>query len=184
ILVDDTLQRHTMKLNHNLPIEILYQSALKEGDEWLERNRSFYNRFTIPCKIMRWDHWLNHQAYKKQHEIICNRYLSDQEYHQSFDITIKDFLSRFAHRHTKNSLSLEQSYALCLEYLLEECTALCLWVEEKINFEVYPSRRNAAMSATHTLFIKPDYPDLLLPVAIKFKNRKQLSPQKFLINVK
>jgi hypothetical protein len=164
-------------------MKILHEAALKEGDDWLRRNHIFYSCFTIPYRIIRWDHWLNHQAYKKQYEIIYNRYLSDQDYRQSFDLTIKDFLARFMLRRQKNDFSSEQRYALCLEYLLEECTALCLWVEEEINFEVYPSRRNAAMSATHSLFVRHQYPDLLLPVAIKFKNRKQLSPQRLLVKI-
>jgi len=68
---------------------------------------------------------------------------------------------------------------LCFNYLIEECTALCLWPELNCHFEVYPSRRNAAMDATHRYFVLPDYPDLLHGLSIKFKNRKQLKAQCF-----
>ncbi len=182
ILVDDTVQRHTMKLYSNLYIEHLYLLALKAGDEWLKRNANIYEKMTIPFKIMRWDHWLNHANYHDQHRTLYNRYLSDPFYQKQFDITIREFLARHDANRKVANLTSEDCYTLCLNYLLEECTALCLWVDEKINFEIYPSKRNAAMVATHELYIKPQYPHLLLPVAIKFKNRKQFTPQKFLFN--
>ena len=41
-----------------------------------------------------------------------------------------------------------------------------------------------AMNETHKRFIVPKYPNLLHSVAIKFKNRKQFSPQKLAIQEK
>ncbi len=68
---------------------------------------------------------------------------------------------------------------MILDYLIEECTALCLWPEINAHFEVYPSKRNLAMSQTHQRFVLPQYPHLLHSIAIKFKNRKQFKPQNF-----
>ena len=60
ILIDDTLQRHTMKIHSPLSIDQLYKISFEAGDQWLERNYKYYNHFAIPYKIIRWDHWLNH----------------------------------------------------------------------------------------------------------------------------
>ncbi|HLX54851.1 MAG TPA: ATP-binding protein, partial [Aquella sp.] len=66
-----------------------------------------------------------------------------------------------------------------MDYLIEECAALCLWTSLNCQFEVYPGPRNEAMSATHKKFVLPKYPDLLHPVAIRFRHADQFKPQVF-----
>ncbi len=184
ILIDDTLQRHSMKLSSSLSIEELYLKSLEEGRKWLQRNNSILNTLKIPFNITYWDKWLSHKNYKNQYEKITKLYKQDINYKESFDIAIHDFLERYIPRLPKNiKINKKEAFSLCLEYLKEECTALCLWIEENAQFEVYPSKRNQAMSITHEIFVKPYYPGLLLPVAIKFKNRKQLKPQKLIIDI-
>lgn len=182
ILVDDSLQRHSMRLNTNLSDKEAYRISLNEGDLWLKRNEAFYKKLSIPFKIIRWNKWLHHPNYKRQREKIDSLYTTNSSYRESVHSSIQEFLDRYVNREEK--VDTEKGFNLCLEYLKEECTALCLWVEEECHFEVYPSKRNEVMSATHETFVKPYYPNLLHPVAIKFKNRKQLSPQKFNNNVK
>ena len=46
---------------------------------------------------------------------------------------------------------------------------MCLWAEEKYDFEVYPSGRSIAMQATHELAIRPRYGNILNSVALRFK---------------
>lgn len=71
LLVDDTLQRHTMALNTPGDADFFYNIALEEGDMWLERNKKYYSKLTIPTKIMRWDFWLNHLQFNTtRHAII------------------------------------------------------------------------------------------------------------------
>lgn len=95
-------------------------------------------------------------------------------------MSIKEFLNRYIARLGNDIFfDYKRGYQLCFDYLLEECTAMTLWPEIQCHYEVYPSRRNFGMDATHNLFVINKYPDLLYPVAIKFKNRKQLQPQQF-----
>ena len=60
---------------------------------------------------------------------------------------------------------------------MEECAAMCLWVEENCEYEVYPNPRNKAMSATYEIFIKPKTSSLLKPVALRFKKYGTNTPQ-------
>ncbi len=179
ILVDDSLQRHSMALESNLPPQDLYEQAVAEGDRWLVRNKAYYSSLTIPYSIIRWDQWIKHSNYETQLDVIKQKYRADNDYKNAINESINEFLYRYKRRPQNNQIKEEYAFNLCLNYLLEECTALCLWIEGRFNFEVYPNKRNAAMSTTHEKFIKPHFPELLNPVAIKFKNRKQLKAQIF-----
>lgn len=177
ILVDDVLQRHSMSLVSSASDDELYQISLEEGDLWLERNKSLYNQLSTPYNIIRWEKWLHHAKYQQTHESIKTLYLNDPVYKHSIDTTAQTFLERFVRRQPKLAKDPKAAFNCCLEYLFEECAALCLWVEDGYHFEVYPSQRNAAMTMTHSMLIEPKYPNLLWPIAIKFKNRKQLKAQ-------
>src|SRR3990167_9821135 len=185
ILVGDSLQRHAMSIADRESSNEFYEHSLLEGDWWLERNKEYYSQLTIPYHIIRWDYWLAHDEYQHFYSKICESYSEDPGYKSAFQKTIDEFLIRYRRRlNSSQRLNEEKAADVCLEYLKEECAALCLWVEGGFHFEVYPSQRNLAMAATHEKFVKPFYPDLLLPVAIKFKNRKQLNPQVFHFNEK
>ncbi len=184
ICVDDSLQRHTMELtNPKLTPEEAYKLSLFEGDNWLKRNKELYEQLSIPYSIIRWDHWLSHEKYTITQEGIKKRLREDVEYEKAFDETINTFLTRVKRRATapeSEGLASVQAYQLCFNYLLEECTALCLWPEADCDFEVYPSKRNLAMSMTHQIFLEPAIGYRLSPAPIKFINKGQLLPQKLL----
>lgn len=179
ILVDDSLQRHSMMLSDFSHPEDVLQQSIIEGDRWLERNRELYETLQIPYEIIRWDKWLYHENYSYYHDLILKRYNTDQDYKRAIDSSAQDFISRYMRRLDNNDFDYDRGLGLCFDYLLEECVAMCLWVEGAYDFEVYPNKRNAAMTATHNIFVKENNPDLLNAVAIKFKNRKQLRPQIF-----
>lgn len=173
ILIDDTLQRYTMALQTSKEPDDFYKRTLEEGDLWLERNKNAIEKIGISHSIIRWDKWLNHDKYNEQHQIILELTRTDLPYKQAFDDTIQKFLERYyARLQNKNLTYLERDFALCLNYLIEECAAFCLWPKLQCHFEVYPSKRNLAMEETHKRFILPKYPNLLHPIFIKFKNRK------------
>jgi hypothetical protein len=180
VLIDDTLQRHTMALQTGKEGDFFYEQSLSEGDSWLKRNESKLRQLSIPHQIIRWDKWLKHPNYEQQKQYINTLLTTDLLYKQTFEETIHEFLRRYYSRLDKNKpINLERDFLLCFNYLVEECTALCLWPELNCHFEVYPSKRNAAMDATHHYFVLPHYPDLLHSLSIKFKNRKQLKAQCF-----
>ncbi|MBP9726075.1 MAG: hypothetical protein KBD83_01230 [Gammaproteobacteria bacterium] len=181
MLIDDTLQRHTMAMQAGLEEgDEMLDASLKAGDAWLNRNRAAYSQMHIPLVIIRWNEFLLHKKYAFFKSMLKETYKTDIAYQASFDKTIDQFLARYSRHHQeKNYVVDARARRLCLEYLLEECTAMCLWSELGCEFEVYPSYRNPAMDETHRRFILPDFPKLLHAVSIKFKNKAQLSPQKF-----
>lgn len=178
MLIDDSLQRHTMAMNSENDADSFYKASMKAGDQWLERNAIYYEKLTILDKIVRWDRWLTHHAFNNKQKEVKALINSDVLFKAAFTNTVNEFLDRYGRRiKNKETFCLEMAQKLCFDYLIEECTAFCLWPELGCHFEVYPSRRNLAMFETHARFILPKYPDLLHAVAIKFKNRKQLKPQ-------
>lgn len=180
LLVDDSLQRHSMALDKAEDATFFYPQSLVEGDLWLERNQKHYQRLHSLERILRWNHCLEHPEYLTQQQKILSHMLETPEYQASFNQSINSFLQRFYARLLKKEhFELKRARRLCLDYLVEECTALCLWTELRCAFEVYPSKRNLAMTETHKRFVLPTYPDLLHPISIKFKNRTQLKPQQF-----
>ena len=60
LLIDDSLQRHSMALNKNQNADFFYDISIAEGDLWLERNKKHYQNLTILEEIIRWDKWLKH----------------------------------------------------------------------------------------------------------------------------
>ncbi|QMT60990.1 tRNA-dependent cyclodipeptide synthase [Legionella sp. PC997] len=176
ILVDDSVQRHTIGImNHSDPEE-LYQLAVKEGDDWLKRNERAYNELTIPFEIMRWDDWYNSQNYIEHHLRVQKEYNSNASFHNAINANIDEFLTRYLSRFSAAEVDHERAFNLCLDYLIEECSVMCLWTEKAYDFEVYPSGRNKAMAATYEYLIKPYYPNYLRPVALRFKKYPVKTP--------
>lgn len=176
----DSLQRYTIALATGEPPEHHHHDAAREGDHWLERNKKFIDQFTIPHHVVRWDYWLNHPNFFKKKQCIIQAMKEDPTYHQAFEKTIETYLTRYQKR-TTNILNFDDQEArnICLEYLLEECTVLCLWLDLRCEFEIYPNSHNLAMEATRTKFLLPYFPNLLRSVNLRFRNAKQLEPQKF-----
>lgn len=180
MLIDDSLQRHTMAINTTQNADFFYEPSIKEGDLWLTRNEQHYSKLTILKKIIRWDTWLTHPNYIDKQKELKILIENDMNYQGVFESTITEFLRRYYERLQETAgFDMQKARQLCFDYLLEECTAMCLWPELSCHFEVYPSRRNQVMDETHKRFVLPYYSDLLHAVGIKFKNRKQLKPQYF-----
>lgn len=169
ILVDDSVQRHTIGITCQETPEKLHQIAVNEGNEWIKRNKCSYEQLTIPFEIMRWDDWFKNENFLDHYGRVIGQYKTNTVYRQAIDDNINDFLSRYLKKFPEISVDDKRAVALCLNYLLEECTVMCLWTEKKYDFEVYPSGRNKAMAVTYEQLIKPYYPEYLKPVALRFK---------------
>lgn len=179
ILVDDSLQRYTMALSSESSPNHLYKQAILEGEQWLRRNKKYYTQLTIPYKILHWDQWLKHDSFKEHKKTIKQLLKTDETYLNAFKDTANGFLRKYCNRIAADTLNMNRANKLIMDYLIEECTALCLWVDLDCQFELYPGTRNNAMSATHKNFVIPEYPNLLHPVALRFRHAEQLKPQKF-----
>ena len=178
MMIDDSLQRHSMVLELDIDADAYHEKSVIEGDLWLERNKHYYEQLDNLKIIHRWDELLNHPMYEQYQAEILRELDNNLEYMKAFDESIKQFLTRYTKRISDIAVfDLVRARKLCFDYLVEECTAMRLWPEFACHFEVYPGPRNQAMSKTHELFVLPQYPDYLHAVALKFINKKQFKPQ-------
>lgn len=180
IQIDDTLQRHTMALNHNEDPDYFYDVSKAEGKLWLERNEKYINRLKIPMKLYRWDEWLFRDNFDTQKNRLLNKLNEDLEYQKAFEVSIDNFISKCLQRNSRlMEFEIKRLKKLSFDFVLEECTALTLWPELICQYEAYPNGHNSAIEATKKLFIYPFYHDILRSITIIFKNAGQLTPQKF-----
>jgi hypothetical protein len=179
MLIDDSLQRHNMALNQKEDAEYFYNISVQEGDLWLERNEEYYKKCKNLKKIVRWDYWLNHPDYKKQHEKLKTALKGDNNYLTAFEHSIDEFLSKYTKRLTEsNNYQIDRAKKLCLDFILEECTALTLWPELNAKYEAYPGIHNKAIEETRKRFVPNS---IIRPITIGFRNAGQMEPQKFIL---
>lgn len=169
ILVDDSVQRHTIGIMNDKTPDELHRLAVEEGDTWLKRSESAYKQLTIPYEIMRWDDWYNSSNYMTSYLRVQNEYDANEIFRSAIHANIDDFLTRYLSRFSGEYIDHVRAFRLCRDYLIEECAVMCLWTEKAYDFEVYPSGRNKAMAATYKYLIKSQYPNFLKPVALRFK---------------
>lgn len=180
LLIDDSLQRHTMAINSKKGADYFYQLSIEEGDLWLQRHKKYYENLSIPIKILRWDQWLNHVNFVSTRNKIVSTINTDLAYKEAFDNSIDKFLTKYCERlFNPHGFDMQRARQLSYDFVIEECTALCLWTELNCQFEIYPNRHNAAIEQTRKRFVLSSHPDLLRPVAVIFRNAGQMKPQCF-----
>lgn len=176
----DSLQRHTMALNSNNDPEDFHALANKQGDLWLERNKVSLDKLNNLQTIFRWDTWLNHPDFARYRQELKELLANDSSYKDIFDFTVEKYLNRYCKQaRLIKDFKENRAYDICMEYVLEECTVLRIWPELRYGYEAYPSLHNEAMEETRKRFITPNYPTLLRPLTIRFRNAPQLKPQEF-----
>ncbi len=170
IMVCDSLQRHTLKIGRTHSATILHEKANKIGAQWLKDNQQYFSFFSIPFEIIRWDTWLAHPQYNTKRNIINNLFNTNIDYQNQLLLAANIFIGRYQ---AINYITLNFENALhdSIEYLKEECAVMLLWADKKYNFEIYPSKRNAAFAATYKYLIAPTDPNILKPVALELKSR-------------
>lgn len=169
ILVDDTVQRHTIAIDRTSEPQELYEEAFELGDQWLIRNQTTLAQLKIPHQIARWNDWVEHVDFSTKLSQVKALYQENQFYKDAIHVNVDEFLTRFFGRRDCHRIDMERAFNLCLDYLFEECAVMCLWTDGEYNFELYPSGRNQAMSATYEMLIEPYFPNYLRPVAVRFK---------------
>lgn len=181
MLVDDSLQRHTMAFEYGHEPEYFYETSLKEGDLWLERNKHYYDKLENLKEIIRWDTWLKHPNFEFQREQLLKLIKNDDTYRQSFTESVDEFVTKYQSRLEAPSLfDLKRAKRLSFNFILEECTALCLWQDLNCSYEAYPNLHNRAINETRQRFVLANNPKLLNAVTLGFRNAKQLAPQRFI----
>lgn len=173
IMVNDSLQRHTIMLNDtsNLTNEEAYKKSIEDGREWVERNSKFFKSLGIPYELHYWNTWLNHGEYAFYKNKIDDLYKNDQEFKFNMDVTIKEFIVR--NQAMADIKGVDQVYNFCLEYLLEECAIIMgVWQNLDYNFILYPGKMISILKYTRSILVKED---ILYWLHVKFRrNNKKL----------
>ena len=179
IMIDDSIQWYTLAMGTSCHTkEELITKAIMAGDDYLERTKDiFNNNLTIPFEIIRWRDWMGTPEWERAIATMHKAYSENNAFHQAIDNCAHTFLTRYEKNHDLSDYHPARAKELCTHYLLEECGVMQnLWIKLGCHFEIYPSGRNEAMDATYKLFIEPQYPHLLRPVAIRFNRRNKEIP--------
>jgi hypothetical protein len=173
IMIDDSIQWHTLSIgNKAASPDALLEAAIAAGDDYLARNEAIFARFTIPYRIIRWRDWQGSLKWQVAIENMQTAYDTNAVLKQAIDSNVHTFLARYEKNQANDKYDREHAVNRCTHYLIEECAVMRdFWVELGCHYEVYPSGRNQAMSATHKLFIAP-YHHLLLPISLRFNRLK------------
>lgn len=179
IVVGDILQRYTLAIQGDYKPENYYEAAKKGGDLWLLRHQLLFQKMTIPVKIIRWEHWLQHPDFQKQYALLTELLNTEPRYRACFDYGVEHFVRKYVQRLVDpNMLNIGQAKKMSFNYLFEECVALTLWSELDYQYELYPGKYNMAMEETQQRFVSNNHPNIKM-LSIYFKNSKLLKPQKF-----
>jgi hypothetical protein len=162
IVVADTLQRHNAGSNYN--------SALKSGSDWIERNMPIINQLQMKYQIIRWDTCLNANDYHHYKNMIEKEYYQNSVYNAAINNTISYFLDR--NKASNPNFNEEKEFDSCLTYLLEECPIIMpMWAKDGYDFIIYPKQQTEAMNATYKLFVENKYPEKAKWLALRFKEK-------------
>jgi hypothetical protein len=173
IMIDDSIQWHTLSIgNKAASPDILLEAAISAGDDYLARNEAIFASFTIPYRIIRWRDWHGTLKWQLAIENMQTAYDTNAVLKQAIDNNVQTFLARYERNQAGDKYDRAHAVKMCTHYLIEECAVMLdFWIELGCHYEVYPSGRNQAMTATHQLFIAP-YHHLLLPISLRFNRLK------------
>ncbi len=168
LMVADTLQRYNIQAQQDIEEKLAYKQSLIKGDEWLSRNKSSIEILSIPYKILRWDDYLANEQFSYKLDFVKTLYSQNNSFKIAINATIEEYINR-ANRSSFSSEKILYLKKYCLGYLLEECAIMLLWWQQGIEFEIYPTPRNAAMRAIYENIIQPIDKKSLKPVFLRFK---------------
>jgi tRNA-dependent cyclodipeptide synthase len=172
IAVADTLQRSNYL---GMDPDEARRRALREGDEWLERNGKILGRLSVPNDVLRWDEALDDPDYPRFLQRVKDAYRDNPGYRGAVNATIQKFIDRMVARDP--DIDTEQAFDNCLSYLIEECPIIQpMWAHQGYDHVVYPQPMTAAMAETHRLFVAGEYPGKGGWLSLKFKKRAAASP--------
>jgi signal transduction histidine kinase len=157
ILVCDTLQRHSIKIeNQDKNEQELYALSKKNGDDWIERNQPYIDNFDIPHTTSRWDDWISQNNYKGYINQVYALYNNDDSYKKIVNEIAEEFLARKS-RQDLTEAQKKIAFDSSIQFLLEESAVACLWVESGYKFDVYPTRSNMAMIVAYTKLVNEKF---------------------------
>lgn len=153
-LVDlsDTLHRYNYMIEDGLLPEQARAKALNEGDKWLQEHQQTLDNLSMPYKLIRWDHWMDHPRLKSYKDIFWHVY----ETNESFKNAVLEDVSKYYIR--RHNMKLEDvsphNVELSISYLVEELAVHSIFFENYNCASVYPGRQQACFKMIREGLIK------------------------------
>lgn len=167
IMVCDSLQRHTLKMDSS--ISDVHKCANKLGIEWVKRNEEIIKTLDIRYNIIHWDYWLLHSEYENARNQINQLFLSNEDFKKTVEETALSFWERNINKFGEQA-NKEITINNSCEYLKEECAVMLIWAKYNYKFELYTSPRNPAMRYVYQHVISKTDASFVREVTVKFKN--------------
>ena len=111
IFLGDALQRYNLCVScaEKNPNN-LFDLSINKGDEWLQRNKSVLQQFTIPLRVIRWSRWLNDKHFPSAYEKIKREIRKNANYKSTYVQSINEFLIRYRNRCNESDFSLNITF--------------------------------------------------------------------------
>ena len=131
IILGDAPQRYNLMFQQGYSEEMAQAAAIKAGNEWLERNRTYL----YGIEITRWDEWKNMPIYPVVEKKISDLYSTNKDFHSGlYDATTELWLRRYAGKnHDK-----DRFFSLSEKYLLEETSVFAVAYDALGGISAYP----------------------------------------------
>lgn len=132
IIVSDSLQRHNLRYDNACGEEEAHYQALMIGDKWLSDNKEALSLIS-DLSITRWDDWLSHPDFPRNHNELWKRYKTNREFKRSINIRI-NYMWHRKNLNNSDRFSIERKAAYfsnSLNYLMEELALFPIMFEEK-----------------------------------------------------
>jgi len=153
VMINDTLQKYTYALFGNFSTEEAVDISVKQGQEWLMRNKNCIDTMQIPHIIHRWDEWLHDPEFTASKNTVLSHYEKNALLNSALDKSIKEFLNRNNHK----IFDYKRAYMLCMDYLIEEIAVIMeLWKSRNIDFIIYPGGMINVLQVYRDLYVISD----------------------------
>lgn len=175
-----SLQRHTMAIFYPTKNEQeLLNTAIKDGDEWLERNLTTIKEI-LGDKfkgVGRWENWRAHSEFSSRLEALDELYRTDEKFKEKMDQSIKEFVLRLAQHNIEETDAVRQHI---YNYLAEETVIIMqLWIAQGYNFIIYPNKISPILQEGYERFVQSQQlaSNMLQWVPVRIKNKSSKSSE-------
>lgn len=132
VIVSDTLQRYNISHLENCSIEEAHPLSIELGNKWIEDN---YDALSLlpNLKITRWDDWLNHEGFAKNHQEIIYMYDHSREFRRAVNIKIYNIWHKWNERASEDYPSHKKAkfFSSSLNLILEELALFPIMFEKE-----------------------------------------------------
>lgn len=165
IVLGDILARHTIAIDMDGKGDSAAM-AYQIGLDWERKYRSVMDRQPIPMRLIHWDHWLEMKAFSDKRNLVLSLYHNDPVFHKSVNNFVQEYIARRKFSESEN-ININN---VCLEYAIEELTAMLFLAREKFDYILYPSELPEPLLMLIDRWIKPFYEHALQSRSFRYRS--------------